>query len=83
MINKCARLGVDTYLSPSLKTGEIYETAGIIGNHIAENGKGIEFLYGCTFEAAYAKLLIAYSVFTDREKILKFMRTECNFENIR
>ena len=37
----------------------------------------IEFLYGCTFETAYAKLIIAYSVFEDKDKIeLQFINNQ-------
>lgn len=73
MIDKCEALGVDTYLSPSTLGGEIYETVGIINKH----SKNTVFLYGCTTETAYAKLLIAYSLDTNREK---FIETELNFE---
>lgn len=66
-----------------MKRLELSETIGIIGNHTAENGEKIKFLYGCTTETAYAKLILAYSAFDNREDIYKFMETECNFENIR
>lgn len=73
MIDKCEALGVDVYLSPSTLGGEIYETVGIINKH----SKNTVFLYGCTTETAYAKLLIAYSLDTNREK---FIETELNYE---
>ncbi len=82
MIDKCAERGVDTYFSPSKLTGEVYETMGIIGEHTAPKNYKIKFLYGCTTEAAYAKLVLAYSVFKDKSEIAKFIDTECNFENI-
>lgn len=66
---------VDVYLSPSRAEGEIYESL----KFIVERG-GVEFLYGCTFETAYAKLIIAYSVFEDKDKIKTYMKTEQNYE---
>ncbi len=82
MIDRCAERGVDTYFSPSKLTGEVYETMGIIGNHTAQKNYRIKFLYGCTTEAAYAKLMLAYSVFDDKREISRFIDTECNFEII-
>ena len=83
MIDVCANLepSVDTYLSPSWTTGDIYETVGIIESHSANNQK-INFLYGYTTETAYAKLLIAYSVFKGKKERMEFINTECNFEKI-
>ncbi len=83
MIDLCANLdpNVDTYLSPSWTTGDIYETVGIIAGHSANNQK-INFLYGYTTETAYAKLLIAYSVFKSKKERMDFINTECNFEKI-
>ena len=82
MIDQCSTLGVDTYISPSKLTGEVYETTGIIGNHIA-NDKKINFLYGLTNETAYAKLVIAYSMFETEEQRKDFLNTEYNYEFIK
>ena len=76
MIDKCNSLNVDTYLSPATLNGEIYETVDIIRKHTDKT----KFLYGLTKETAYAKLLIAYSLFTDPKDIENFIETECNFE---
>ena len=73
MIDKCNSFGVDIYISPSTLNGEIYETVGIINKHC----KTTKFMYGCTAETAYTKLLIAYSLDINREK---FIETELNFE---
>ncbi len=84
MIDICANSEpvVDTYLSPSWLSGDIYESVGIIGNHRANNQQ-IKFLYGYTTETAYAKLLLAYSVLKNKEQIAAFLDTECNFEFIK
>lgn len=68
---------IDIYLSPSKNSGEIYDTVRVIGSHKANR---IKFLYGCTNESAYAKLILAYSIFKDKKDIEKFINTNINFE---
>lgn len=70
---------IDIYLSPSKNSGEIYDTVRIINSHEA-NRKKVNFLYGCTNEAAYAKLVLAYSLLKEKKGIEKFMNTDINFE---
>ena len=84
MIDSCAscETSVDAYFSPSRLSGEIYETVSTIGRHVAKNDMVIKFLYGYTMETAYAKLLLAYSVFNDKKSRDEFIDTECNFEII-
>lgn len=72
---------LDVYISPSKLTGEVYETVPIMANHTV-NGKNINFLFGTTKETAYAKLLIAYSLFETKKDIQNFLNTQINFENI-
>ncbi len=79
LVDACALNNVDVYLSPAKLKGEIYDTVRIIGNHKV-NEKHINFLYGCTNETAYAKILLAYSIFKDKKEIKDFINTECNFE---
>lgn len=80
MIDKCSDMGVDSFFAPSRDHGEIYETISEISKFEPKGGKRIGFLYGMTDECAYAKLLIAYSYFDDKEKIKEFIHTDCNFE---
>ncbi len=77
LIDRCAALGVDAYLSPSVLKSGTYETVSVIGAH-----GSIRFLYGFTKETAYAKLLIAYSLFEDEARRIAFIEAECNFERI-
>ncbi len=79
MLDICAECGTDVYISPSRLSGEIYETQGIIGAH-RSRGKGAEFICGCTTEAAYAKLLLAYSLKNNEDEIKSFIETDFNFE---
>jgi L-asparaginase len=80
MIDKCSAMGVDCFFAPSKDYGEIYHTISDISKFRTENGKRIGFLYGMTNEAAYAKLLVAYSYFDDKESLKEYIHTECNFE---
>lgn len=80
MIDKCSEMGVDSFFAPSKDFGVIYETVSEISKFEPKGGKKIGFLYGMTDEVAYAKLLIAYSYFDDKEKIKEYVHTECNFE---
>ena len=70
---------IDIYLSPAKNSGEIYDTVRVIDSHKA-NQKEINFLYGCTNETAYAKLVLAYSIWEEKKDIEKFINTNVNFE---
>ncbi len=72
---------VDVYISPTKLEGEIYETIPTMANH-SVNGKSINLLFGTTKELAYAKLLIAYSLFDSKSDRENFLKSEINFENI-
>lgn len=70
---------IDIYLSPSKNSGEIYDTVRVIDSH-KSNQKKINFLYGCTNETAYAKLVLVYSIFEEKKDIESFINTQVNFE---
>ena len=74
LAEKCKKCGVDLYISPARFTGKIYESA--------EKIKEVKSLYGMTDECAYAKLVVAYSLFDDETKIQEFIETEQNLEFI-
>lgn len=84
MIDICTSLtpAVDTYISPSKLTGDVYETTAIFANHKGTNGKKAKLIYGYTAEMAYAKLVIAYSLLEAAEDRKLFINSECNFEII-
>lgn len=81
MLDKCfhSKKKIDVYFSPAELKNGTYETVSIIGNHVV-NGKRINFLNGYTYEMAYAKLVIAYSLFEKEEERLNFIYDEINFE---
>lgn len=68
-----AKSGIDTYISPAKADGEIYKSLADIKN------SSIKLLYGTTNETAYAKLLIAYSLFDEKQRE-SFLKSEINFE---
>ena len=72
---------IDIYISPSKYEGEVYETVPTMANYTV-NGKSVKLLFGTTKETAYAKLIIAYSLFETQKDILNFLKSEINFENI-
>ena len=60
------------YFSPAKLVGELYETVPTIKNH-RKDEIDVNFMYGETKEYVYAKLVVAYSLFSDKEKIKSFM----------
>ena len=83
MIESCSEqdISADVFISPSKTEGEIYETVAAIKDYTSKNGKKFNFLNGMTSETAYAKLLIAYSLFNDRNDKKDLIYTEYNFES--
>ncbi len=79
MLDCCEKENVDAYITPTRQAGEYYDTIRVMANH---TGK-INFIYGITAECAYTKLVIAYSLFSEKKDIEKFMNTEINFEFIK
>ena len=81
MLDECLneKKAVDVYFAPSVLKRGTYETVATIGNHMV-NGKMANFMYGYTYEMAYAKLLIAYSLFDNKEERHKVIYEEYNFE---
>ena len=81
MLDQCyqEKNKIDVYFSPSILKQGTYETVSIIGNHEV-NGNRIRFMYGYTYEMAYAKLVIAYSLFENEQERNAFINNEYNFE---
>lgn len=77
MLERCKEAGVTVYFSPAREEadaeGEIYDSV------LAIQGKA-QCLYGMTSETAYAKLLIAYSVFREADEIQEFLLDNVNRE---
>ena len=62
LIDACKKSKVDLYLCPAENKKGTYQTVDTIFSH-----GDVNFLYGYTKETAYAKLLIAYSVFENEK----------------
>ena len=76
LLERCAQHAVDVYISPMKTTGEVYDTV----RQLNQSGAEICYLYGNTNEIAYVKLLLAYSTFTDKADIRRFMQTAYHYE---
>lgn len=81
MIKECEKSGTDVCFSPSKARGTTYESLMALREY-NENSAFSSLLYGFTDEMAYAKLLIAYSVFDNKKERLNFIETEYNYEKI-
>ena len=83
MLEACAasEKPAEVYLSPSVLRKGTYETVSEIAE-CEKNGRKIRFLYGYTEEMAYAKLVIAYSLFETEEERHQFIESEYNFERV-
>ena len=60
LLDRCADVGTDLYLSPAWSQGELYDTVPVMLNH-SRNGRRVIPLNGMTEETAYCKLLLRYS----------------------
>lgn len=76
LVDRCGDT-TDVYLSPAKKSGEIYDSVGILAQH---NHGCVRFLYGMTNEMAYVKLLLAYALGVS--DVEAFMHTPYNAEII-
>lgn len=80
MMNICKEKGIGFYMAPferELLTDEtMYSSTGILLSH------GAIPMVGMTKEVCYAKLLVAYSIFTDEKRIVEFLNEEINGEMI-
>ncbi|MDD3570174.1 MAG: asparaginase domain-containing protein [Lachnospiraceae bacterium] len=80
MMNICKEKGIEFYIAPFerelLAEEAMYSSTGILLRH------GAIPMVGMTKEACYTKLLVAYSIFTDKKKIEEFLKEEINGEMI-
>ncbi len=73
LLDRCQKENIPVFFAPAQNSGEVYESVPIMVNH---GGERVGFVYGCTFEMAYAKLLIACSLGMDNEQTKAFLQTE-------
>lgn len=80
MINKCKEKGVEFFIAPfekELLTSEaMYSSTGILLRY------GAIPIMAMTKEVCYAKLMVAYALFTDKDDVFEFLKKEINGEMI-
>lgn len=70
------RRSIPVYLAPAVKTGNAYDSTSALLN------SGAEMIWNMSLEAAYAKLLLAYGNFTDRQEIKNFLERDIAWEHV-
>lgn len=75
-IQRCKTENIRVYLAPAIYSEDDYQSTRELIEH------GAIVLWNLTIEAAFVKLLIAYSHFNDEEKIIDFMNTRIANEHI-
>lgn len=75
LLNRCAESFVECYVFPARREGEVYESVTELCLHEAP----LRFLWGCSAECAYAKLVLAYSLLAPEERE-GFLQGESNYE---
>lgn len=73
LLDRCRKNNVPVFFAPAQNSGEVYESVPLMANH---GGEWVDFVYGCTYEMAYAKLLVACSLGMDNEQTKAFMQTD-------
>ena len=77
-IKKCRNHEVDIFVGPIYGEDDrdLYQST----KAILENGGQV--IMNCSIENIYAKLIVAYAMFKDKEKIMDFLNSDINFEHI-
>ncbi len=76
-IARCQQAAIPCYLAPALKTADLYASC----KSLIEK-QGVTVLWNMSLEAAYVKLLIAYTNFDHTAAIIDFMTTNIALEHI-
>ncbi len=75
-VQLCQTQHIPVYLAPAYQSEACYQTT------LDLQHAGAEILWDMSIEAAYAKLLLAYGNFYDRQSILQFLSTDIAHEHI-
>ena len=75
-IKRCQMQKVEIYLAPISNSNDTYQSTLELVN------SGVTILWNITIEAAYVKLSLAYSNFTDKTTIISFMQQNLASEYI-
>ena len=72
LLARCEAQGIDVWLAPAKATGDVYETV----RSLVQGAHPLRFLYGCTVEAAYAKLTLCRSLGFSNEETAAWMQED-------
>ncbi len=73
LLDRCRENKIPVFFAPAKPDGEVYESVPFIVKH---GGNEVGFVYGCTFETAYVKLLLASSLGYAKEKTKEFLQAD-------
>lgn len=73
LLDRCQKKNIPVFFAPAQNSGEVYESVPIMVNHAGDTAG---FVYGCTYEMAYAKLLLACSLDMNLQETKTFLETE-------
>lgn len=76
-IKKCQQRNTDLYLAPAIKTEDVYESTQVLLE------QGAKIIWNMSLESAYAKLLLAYGNFKDKDSITEFLEQNIALEQIK
>lgn len=75
-IKRCQKENTAIYLAPAIKCGNTYQSTQELVT------QGAEMIWNMSIEAAYAKLMLAYGNFTNRQQISDFLNTDIAQEHV-
>jgi len=75
-IKRCNTLNIKTFLAPSIKSANAYQSTQVLIQ------QGAHIIWNMSIEAAYTKLLLAYGNFADEQTIVDFVDTNLAGETI-
>ncbi len=73
LLDRCRKQKIPVFFAPARNSGEVYESVPLMANHAGDTAT---FVYGCTYEMAYAKLLFACSFNMSVQKTKTFLQTD-------
>jgi L-asparaginase/Glu-tRNA(Gln) amidotransferase subunit D len=75
-VKLCGEQGITVYLAPAIKSENAYQSTRELIEH------GAEMIWNMSIEAAYVKLMLAYSNFPGRPQISRFINVDIAYEYI-
>ncbi len=73
LLDRCQKENIPVIFAPAKVSGEVYESVPLVAGH---KGQIANFVYGCTPEMAYVKLMLGYALGKRGEDLISFMQTD-------